>query len=168
MNENRLIFGDNLEVMREDVPDESVGNTPNTLAFPIPSHTLRSLPASINSGLRGGLLLWWTVWSRTESRDGMAELTAWDGSRSARAGSLTSFLRSKAALPIPDTSKPSTAHVNRPEADLGIFTCFRDRVTNGMRNAAVNAGRFMDLPKIQIYTPEDSFEGKQPRMPRAA
>jgi hypothetical protein len=53
-------------------------------------------------------------------------------------------------------------------ADLGIFTCFRDRVTNGMRNAAVNAGRFMDLPKIQIYTPEDSFEGKQPRMPRAA
>ena len=77
LNENRLIFGDNLEVMREDVPDESVGNTPNTLAFPIPSHTLRSLPASINSGLRGGLLLWWTVWSRTESRDGMAELTAW-------------------------------------------------------------------------------------------
>ena len=37
-----------------------------------------------------------------------------------------------------------------------------------MRNAAVNAGRFMDVPKIQIYTPEDYFEGKQPRMPRAA
>ena len=168
MNENRLIFGDNLEVMREDVPDESVGNTPNTLAFPIPSHTLRSLPASINSGLRGGLLLWWTVWSRTESRDGMAELTAWDGSRSARAGSLTSFLRSKAALPIPGHVQAFNGARQQAGADLGIFTCFRDRVTNGMRNAAVNAGRFMDLPKIQIYTPEDYFEGKQPRMPRAA
>ena len=101
----------------------------------------------------------------------MAELTAWDGSRSARAGSLTSFLRSKAAT----TEPTNPGHVQafngarqQAGADLGIFTCFRDRVTNGMRNAAVNAGRFMDLPKIQIYTPEDYFEGKQPRMPRAA
>lgn len=53
-------------------------------------------------------------------------------------------------------------------ADLGIFTCFRDRVTYGMRNAAANAGRFMDVPRIQIYTPEDYFEGRQPRMPKAA
>ena len=168
MNENRLIFGDHLEVMREDVPDESVGNTPNTLAFPIPSHTLRSLPASINSGLRGGLLLWWTVWSRTESRDGMAELTAWDGSRSARARFIDIVSQVKGGSTNPGQVQAFNGARQQAGADLGIFTCFRDRVTNGMRNAAVNAGRFMDLPKIQIYTPEDYFEGKQPRMSRAA
>lgn len=50
-------------------------------------------------------------------------------------------------------------------ADLGIFTCFDDRVTDGMRNAAANAGRFMKAPIIQIYTIEDYFDGIKAEMP---
>ena len=53
-------------------------------------------------------------------------------------------------------------------ADLGIFTCFEDRVTNGMRNAAVGAGLFMETPVVQIYTVEDYFEGRKPRLPVTA
>ena len=53
-------------------------------------------------------------------------------------------------------------------ADLGIFTCFEDKVTHNMRNAAVSAGRFMDVPVLQIYTVEDFFEGRPPVMPKAA
>ena len=53
-------------------------------------------------------------------------------------------------------------------ADLGIFTCFDDRVTQGMRDAAASAGRFMDTPVVQIYTVEDYFIGRVPALPRAA
>ena len=53
-------------------------------------------------------------------------------------------------------------------ADLGIFTCFEDRVTANMRNAAVSAGRFMDVPRVQIYTVEDYFSDRRPVMPTAA
>lgn len=53
-------------------------------------------------------------------------------------------------------------------ADMGIFTCFEDRVTDGMRNAAASAGRFLDAPALQIYTVEDFFEGRQPQLPRVA
>ena len=53
-------------------------------------------------------------------------------------------------------------------ADLGIFTCFETRVTTGMRNAAVNTGKFMDTPVVQIYTVEDYFEGRKPALPIAA
>ena len=53
-------------------------------------------------------------------------------------------------------------------ADLGIFTCFDDRVTTRMREAAVSAGRFMDTPRVQIYTVEDYFEGRRPRIPVVA
>ena len=52
-------------------------------------------------------------------------------------------------------------------SDLGIFTCFRDRVTERMRDAAASAGRFMEVPVVQIYTIEDYFEGVRPRMPTA-
>ena len=51
-------------------------------------------------------------------------------------------------------------------AELGIFTCFEDRVTTGMRNAAVNAGKFQDRwPRLQIYTVEDYFADKLPDLP---
>ena len=53
-------------------------------------------------------------------------------------------------------------------ADLGVFTCFEERVTPRMRDAAASAGRFMEVPTIQIYTVEDFFEGRKPEMPRAA
>ena len=54
------------------------------------------------------------------------------------------------------------------KADLGIFTCFEDKVTNGMRDAAVNTGKFMSAPVVQIYTVEDYFEGRRPTLPVAA
>ena len=54
------------------------------------------------------------------------------------------------------------------KADLGIFTCFEERVTPRMRDAAASAGRFMQAPVIQIYTVEDYFNGRVPVMPRAA
>ena len=53
-------------------------------------------------------------------------------------------------------------------ADIGFFTCFEDRVTNGMKDAAANAGRFMKVPAVQIYTVEDYFEGRVPVLPKAA
>lgn len=53
-------------------------------------------------------------------------------------------------------------------ADMGIFTCFEQRVTPAMRDAAVSAGRFLDAPAVQIYTIEDYFVGRQPTLPQAA
>jgi site-specific DNA-methyltransferase (adenine-specific) len=53
-------------------------------------------------------------------------------------------------------------------AEMGVFTCFEEKVTRGMRNAAVNAGRYLDKwPVIQIYTIEDYFEGRLPDLPLA-
>ncbi len=54
-------------------------------------------------------------------------------------------------------------------AELGVFTCFADKVTTGMKNAAVNAGKYLDKwPAIQIYTVEDYFAGKLPDLPMAS
>ena len=53
-------------------------------------------------------------------------------------------------------------------ADLGIFTCFDERVTPRMWDAAASAGRFMETPVIQLYTVEDYFEGRRPAMPIAS
>ena len=53
-------------------------------------------------------------------------------------------------------------------ADMGVFTCFEDRVTPRMRDAAVSTGKFMNAPIVQIYTVEDYFHGRVPQIPRAA
>ena len=53
-------------------------------------------------------------------------------------------------------------------ADLGIFTCFDGNVTNGMRDAAAGAGRFMEAPIVQIYTVEDYFQRRVPSLPKTA
>ena len=53
-------------------------------------------------------------------------------------------------------------------AQIGVFTCFAKRVTTRMRDAAASAGRFMDVPTIQIYTIEDYFEGRKREMPKTA
>ena len=53
-------------------------------------------------------------------------------------------------------------------ADLGIFTCFEGRVTQNMRDAAASTGRFMDTQIVQIYTVEDYFANRRPKMPIAA
>lgn len=52
-------------------------------------------------------------------------------------------------------------------ADMGIFTCFENRVSVEMKNAAASTGRFMDVPVIQLYPVEDYFEGRKPAMPVA-
>ncbi len=53
------------------------------------------------------------------------------------------------------------------KADLGVFTCFEDRVTHGMRDAAASAGRFQEWPRVQIYTVDDYFAGRSPDLPLA-
>ena len=52
-------------------------------------------------------------------------------------------------------------------ADMGVFICFEERVTPGMRDAAASTGRFMDAPTVQIYTVEDYFDRRAPIMPKA-
>ena len=54
------------------------------------------------------------------------------------------------------------------KADMGVFTCFEERVTHNMRDAAVNAGRFKKWPVLQIYTVEDYFAERKPDLPIAA
>lgn len=51
-------------------------------------------------------------------------------------------------------------------ADMGIFTCFQDRVTDGMKDAAASAGSYLGAPIIQIYTVEDFFEHRNPKYPQ--
>ena len=53
------------------------------------------------------------------------------------------------------------------KADLGIFTCFAEKVTANMRDTATATGRFMNVPRVQIYTVDDYFEGRRPIMPVA-
>lgn len=53
-------------------------------------------------------------------------------------------------------------------AALGVFTCFENRVTQRMRDAAASTGRFMDTPVVQIYTVEDYFEGRKLTIPKAS
>ena len=50
-------------------------------------------------------------------------------------------------------------------ADMGIFTCFENKVTQGMRDAAASTGKFMGAPVVQIYTVDDWFNGKKPEFP---
>lgn len=54
-------------------------------------------------------------------------------------------------------------------ADLGVFTCFEEYVTDGMRNAAANFGKHDGRwPVIQIFTIEDYFAGRVPDLPIAS
>ena len=53
-------------------------------------------------------------------------------------------------------------------ADLGVFTCFEDRVTQGMRDTAASAGKYKSVPCVQIYTIEDYFAGRRVEIPLAA
>ena len=53
-------------------------------------------------------------------------------------------------------------------ADMGVFTCFEERVTHGMRDVAANAGMFLNWPVLQIYTIEDYFGNRKPNLPLAA
>ncbi len=53
-------------------------------------------------------------------------------------------------------------------ADLGVFTCFEDRVTQGMRDTAASAGKYKGAPCVQIYTVEDYFAGRRVEIPLAA
>ena len=55
--------------------------------------------------------------------------------------------------------------IREANADLGVFTCFEDRVTRRMRDAAASTGRFMDTPVVQIYTVEDYFSERKPQIP---
>jgi site-specific DNA-methyltransferase (adenine-specific) len=54
------------------------------------------------------------------------------------------------------------------QAQMGIFVCFADEVTDNMRLISKKQGQFhpdFKYPKIQILTVEDILEGKQPDRP---
>lgn len=53
-------------------------------------------------------------------------------------------------------------------ADMGVFTCFEEKVTKGMRDAAVNAGRFQKWLVLHIYTVEVYFAKRKSDLPSAA
>lgn len=45
-------------------------------------------------------------------------------------------------------------------ADLGIFTCFDERVTTGMKDAAASAGRFMEVRNsFRLASSQNPTEG---------
>lgn len=59
--------------------------------------------------------------------------------------------------------------MEREQADLGIFICFR-APTRDMISEAAAAGRYReiegrDFPKIQFYTILEYFEGRRPELP---
>ena len=53
--------------------------------------------------------------------------------------------KSMAVMPIPPRPRVQRGKATS-RGRLGIFTCFEERATTGMRNAAVNTGIFMDAP----------------------
>lgn len=58
--------------------------------------------------------------------------------------------------------------VDKQKADMGIFVCFADQVTSGMRLEANSKGsipNFANCPYIQIITVEDLLDGKMPKLP---
>ena len=56
----------------------------------------------------------------------------------------------------------------KANADSAIFTCLDKRVTADMKNAVASAGRFMNLPVVQLHTIEDYFAERRTAMPIAA
>lgn len=58
--------------------------------------------------------------------------------------------------------------VDKQKADMGIFVCFAEHVTSGMRleaNSKGNIPNFSNCPFIQIITVEDLLEGRMPKLP---
>jgi site-specific DNA-methyltransferase (adenine-specific) len=55
--------------------------------------------------------------------------------------------------------------VEKQKADIGIFVCFEEQVSSGMRIEANNKGKIGNSPKIQIVTVEDLLNGKLPSLP---
>lgn len=59
--------------------------------------------------------------------------------------------------------------MEREQADLGVFICLHD-ANRGMHAEAASAGRFReiegwDIPRMQIFTVADYFEGRRPDFP---
>jgi len=57
--------------------------------------------------------------------------------------------------------------INSNNADIGVFVCFQDQITQPMLAAAKSAGKYpnYNFDKIQIITIEELLEGKEIRMP---
>lgn len=58
--------------------------------------------------------------------------------------------------------------VNKQKADIGIFVCFEEQVTKGMRIEANAQGKlegWSNIDKIQILTVEDLLNHKSPQLP---
>ena len=53
-------------------------------------------------------------------------------------------------------------------ADSAIFACLDKHVTADVKNAMASAGRFMNLPVVQLLTIVDYFAERRTAMPIAA
>lgn len=57
--------------------------------------------------------------------------------------------------------------IDKQEADIGIFVCFKSQITDGMRNEAAKMGKLspFNAPRFQFITVEDLLEGASPKLP---
>lgn len=58
--------------------------------------------------------------------------------------------------------------VNQKKADMGVFVCFQDKITSGMKREAKAEGtlpNFLKVDKIQILSIEDLMNGKEVQLP---
>ncbi len=120
------------------------------------------------SVLSAGPHRWWTAWKRTSVSAATAALTGVLGIPIRKGRFIDIVSQVKGGGTGPGDVQAFNGARQQAGADLGMFTCFEDRVTHGMRDAAASAGRFMDVPTVQLYTIEDYFEGRKPSIPSAA
>lgn len=168
---NTLYFGDCLQAMREDIADESV----DSIYLDPPFNSKR-----IYNAFMGGAQ--WAAFDKFRFErwaaaliDGMEPNVRQRGDKGIDGrGRLALrkgvFVDLVSQVKGGKTGAPDVRAFNgarlQAGADMGIFICFEDRVTQGMKDAAASAGIFMNAPTMQIYTVEDYFEGRTPVFPR--
>ena len=180
---NRLYFGDCLDVMREDIPAESVD-----LIYLDPPFNSKRLYNAFIGGAQW--VAFDDTWRWHEAGDdfrferwaaslvdGMEANVRQRGDKGIdgygripiRKGQFIDIVSQvKGGGTSPGDVQAFNGARQQAGADLGIFTCFDERVTPRMKDVAVSAGRFMETPIIQLYTVEDYFEGRIPAMPKVA
>ncbi len=148
---NRLYFGDCLDVMREYTQDESI----NLIYLDPPFNSkFERWAASLVDGMEAN-----KKQSGDRGIDGRGRLAI-------RKGQFVDLVSQvKGGHTHPGDVQAFNGARLQAGADFGVFVCFAERVTQGMRDTAANAGQFMNTPVIQIYMVEDYFENRTPRMP---
>ena len=144
------------------------GPTWNSSACQRPPTTLRRSPASTSLSSRNGQRHWFPWMEANKRQRGDAGIDG-HGRLPLRKGQFIDIVSQvKGGGTGPGDVQAFNGARQQAGADMGIFTCFEDRVTNGMRDAAASTGHFMEAPVVQIYTVEDFFERRSPKLPKVA